>query len=159
MKEFFFWWLGIEAVGLAAFPLTYSFFRRLPDRGFAFAKVIGLLLLGYGLWAGAVVGLFPNSRGSVILLLLVIAGLSLLAGGRNRDELAAYLRSGWRYMAFVEVMFLAVLAGAVFLRSFSPQIIFGEKPFELAFLNATNRSEFFPPTDPRLSGPSIRHLY
>ncbi len=39
MKEFLQWWLGIEAVGLVAFPLAFSFFRRLPDRGFAFSKV------------------------------------------------------------------------------------------------------------------------
>ena len=73
MKEFLLWWVAIEAVGLAAFPLTYAFFRRLPDRGFAFSKVIGLLLLGYGVWMGAVIGLFPNSRGSVILVLLFIS--------------------------------------------------------------------------------------
>ncbi|MBI2913659.1 MAG: hypothetical protein HYY03_07040 [Chloroflexi bacterium] len=159
MTEFLQWWAGIEAVGLVAFPLAFSFFRRLPDRGFAFSKVVGLLLLGYGLWTGAIVGLFPNSRGSVLLLLAAIAGLSLFVAGRHRQEMAGYLRSGWRYIAFVEVMFLAVLAGALFLRSFVPEINSGEKPFELAFLNSISRSESFPPPDPWLAGHSISYYY
>ena len=159
MREFIVWWVGIEAVGLAAFPLTYAFFGRLPDRGFAFCKVVGLLLLGYGLWAGAVAGIIPNSRGSVILMLFLIAGLSLAVVGRRRREIAGFLRSGWRYIALVEAMFFVVLAAAVYIRSFAPDIIWGEKPFELAFLNAVNRSEFFPPGDPWLAGDSISYYY
>ena len=159
MREFIVWWVGIEAVGLAAFPLTFAFFGRLPDRGFAFCKVVGLLLLGYGLWAGAVAGVFPNSRGTVILLLFLIAGLSLVVVGRRRGEIAAFLRSGWRYVALVEAMFFVVLAAAVYMRSFAPDIMWGEKPFELAFLNAVNRSEFFPPGDPWLAGNSISYYY
>lgn len=159
MTEFLSWWAGVEAVGLAAFPLTYAFFRRLPDRGFAFTKVIGLLLLGYGVWIGAVVGLFPNTRGSATLALLVIAGLSALVWSRRREELSEFVRSSWLYIVFVEALFLVVLAGAVFIRSFAPEIIGGEKPFELAFLNAISRSEFFPPRDPWLSGYSISYYY
>lgn len=159
MKEFFFWWLGVEAVGVAAFPLAYAFFRRLPDGGFAFSKVVGLVLLSYGLWAGAVAGLYPNSRGSVLLLLLVMAGLSVIAAGRHRRELVEYLRSGWRYVAFVEGLFFLVLLGAVYIRSFAPEIVWGEKQFELAFLNSVHRSEFFPPADPWLAGRSISYYY
>ncbi len=159
MREFLVWWVGIEAVGLAALPLTYAFFRRLPDRGFAFSKAIGLLLLGYGVWMGAVIGVFPNSRGSVVLVLLLIAGLSAIVAGRYRQELLGFLRSGWRYVASVEVVFFAVLASAVFIRSFAPEIVWGEKPFELAFLNSINRSESFPPNDPWLSGHSISYYY
>ncbi len=159
MKEFLVWWIGIEAVGLAAFPLTYAFLRCLPDRGFAFSKMIGLLLLAYGVWAGAVVGVISNSRGSIILVLLLIAGLSALVAVRHRGELVGVLRSGWRYMAFVEGLFFVVLAMAVFLRSFAPEIMWGEKPFELAFLNSVTRSESFPPNDPWLSGQPISYYY
>jgi uncharacterized membrane protein len=159
MKELLLWWSGAELVGLAAFPLTYAFFRWLPDRGYAFSKVIGLLLLGYGVWMGAVIGLFQYGRGSVILVLLGIAGLSVVIAGRHRDELGRFVRSGSRYILFVEVLFFAVLAGAVFIRSFAPEIVWGEKQFELAFLNSINRSEVFPPEDPWLAGHPISYYY
>src|SRR3970282_1601593 len=89
----------------------------------------------------------------------LIAGLSLAVVGRRRRQMAGFLRSGWRYMALGEAMFLVVLAVAVYIRSFAPDIIWGEKPFELAFLNAVNRSEFFPPGDPWLAGHNISYYY
>ncbi len=159
MNDLFVWWVGVEAVGLAAFPLAFAFFQRLPDRSVAFSKVAGPLLLGYGLWMGAVVGIFPNSRGSVILVLLLVAGLLAIVVGRYREEITGFLRSSWRYITFVEVLFFAVLAGAVFIRSFAPDIVWGKKPFELAFLNAVHRSEFLPPHDPWLVGDSTSYHY
>lgn len=159
MNELPVWWLAVEVVGLAAFPLTFVFFRWLPDRGVTLAKVVGLLLLGYGFWMSAVLGLMPPSRGSVIVVLVLIAGVSWAAGSRHRYEIKEYLRSGWRYILLAELMFLAVLAAAVYLRSFAPEIDSGEKPFELAFLNAVNRAESFPPEDPWLSGENISYYY
>src|SRR3990172_2704354 len=159
MGELFIWWLVVEAIGVAAFPLAFVLFHRLPDRGFAFAKVLGLLPRGSALGTGATVGLLTNSRGSVLLLLLLMAGLALVATRRHRSAMAAFLRDGWRYVLFVEAMFLLVLAAAVFLRSFAPQIDSGEKQFERAFLNSINRTETYPPPDPWLAGHSISYYY
>ena len=50
MIEAIAWWLAVELIGLAAFPLAFVFFRFLPDRGYSFSKVLGLLLVGYVLW-------------------------------------------------------------------------------------------------------------
>jgi YYY domain-containing protein len=159
MNELPVWWLTLEAVGIAAFPLTFVFFRWLPDRGVTFVKAVGLLLLGYGFWMSGVLGLMAPSRGSVIVVLIAIAAISWVAGIRLWSEIRDYLRSGWRYILLVEVMFLVVLAAAVYLRSFAPAIDSGEKPFELAFLNAINRAESFPPPDPWLSGENISYYY
>ena len=38
------WWLVVQLIGLLALPLTYRLFKGLPDRGFAFARPLGLLL-------------------------------------------------------------------------------------------------------------------
>lgn len=159
MNELPVWWLAVEAVGVAAFPLTFAFFRWLPDRGITLAKVVGILLLSYGFWMSGVIGVFPPSRGAAVAVLIAVAAVSWALGSRHRDEMMEYLRSGWRYILFVELMFLVVLATAVYLRSFAPGIDSGEKPFELAFLNAINRAEAFPPHDPWLSGENISYYY
>ncbi|HLA18584.1 MAG TPA: DUF2298 domain-containing protein [Dehalococcoidia bacterium] len=159
MSEALAYWLVAALIGAAVFPLTFAFFSGLPDRGYAFSRVVGLLLLGYGLWIGATLGLFPNSRGSVILLIVLMAVASLAAVGRRRREFIDYLRSGWHYILFVELLFAAVFAAAVTLRSFVPEIDSGEKPFELAFVNALARNETFPPEDPWLAGSPISYYY
>lgn len=159
MKEALEFWLAASVIGAAAFPLTFAFFSRLPDRGYAFTRVVGLLLVGYALWVGAMVGLFENSRGTVILLIAALAVASLAAASRNRSELGAYLRSGWKYVLFVELLFAAVFAAAVFLRSYVSEIEGGEKQFELAFLSSLTRNETFPPEDPWLAGSPISYYY
>jgi YYY domain-containing protein len=159
MKEALAFWFAASLIGAAAFPLAFAFFSRLPDRGYAFSRVVGLLLLGYALWIGATAGLFPNSRGAVILLVVLMAVASLGAISRQREEFFEYVRSGWRYILFVELFFAAVFATAVTLRSFVPEIEGGEKPFELAFLNALVRNETFPPEDPWLAGSPISYYY
>jgi YYY domain-containing protein len=159
MTEALAYWFVATLIGAAAFPLAFAFFSRLPDRGYAFARVVGLLLVGYGLWIGATVGLFPNSRGSVILLIVLLAVASLAAVRGHRRELADYFRTGWRYLLFVELFFAGAFAAAVTLRSFVPEIQGGEKPFELAFLNALARNDTFPPEDPWLAGSPISYYY
>src|SRR3990172_6836234 len=95
MKEALAFWLAASLIGAAAFPLTFAFFGRLPDRGYALARVVGLLLLGYALWIGATVGLFPNNRGSVVLLIVLLAAASLAAVRQHRRGGVDYFRPGW----------------------------------------------------------------
>ena len=159
MLEALTWWAAAMLVGLIAFPITFVFFNRLPDRGYAFTKVIGLLLVSYCLWIGATLGIYPNSRGSIILIMVLLALLSAVLAGRHRQELGDFLRKGWPYLLLVEGLFLSTFALAVYVRSFAPEIQWGEKPFELAFVNAINRSEFFPADDPWLSGSSISYYH
>ncbi|KPK47255.1 MAG: hypothetical protein AMJ77_03720 [Dehalococcoidia bacterium SM23_28_2] len=159
MLETLTWWATAELIGAIAFPIAFVFFNRLPDRGYAFSKVIGILLVSYSLWIGATLGIYPNARGSIILIMVLLAVLSAVLIGRHRQELGAFLRGGWRYLLLVEALFSSTLVLAVFLRSFAPEIQWGEKPFELAFVNGIQRSEFFPPDDPWLSGHSISYYY
>ena len=44
-------WLGVvEVMGLLALPLTLALFRGLPDRGYLFAKTLGILVVGLVAW-------------------------------------------------------------------------------------------------------------
>jgi YYY domain-containing protein len=155
------WWLAIELIGLAAFPLAFVFFRFLPDRGYSFSKVLGLLLLGYILWIGAMAGVIPNARWSIILILALMAGASLLVVSRCRREVASFVKDRWTLILFAEALFSAAFLVAAFLRSYASDISWNiaENHMDFAFVNAILRSEHFPPEDPWLSGHSISYYY
>jgi YYY domain-containing protein len=161
MTEAITWWLAIELIGLAAFPVAFAFFRFLPDRGYSFSKILGLLLLGYALWIGAMVGIIPNSRWSIILILALMAGASLLVGSRHRHEIVSFVKARWSLVLFAEALFGAAFFIAALLRSYSPDIAWNlaENHMDFAFVNAILRSEHFPPEDPWLSGHSISYYY
>jgi YYY domain-containing protein len=161
MIEAITWWLAVELIGLAAFPLAFVFFRFLPDRGYTFSKVLGLLLLGYALWIGGMAGIIPNSRWSIILILALMAGASLLVVSRHRDEVVSFVKARRSLILFAEALFSAAFFIALFLRSYSPDISWNlaENHMDFAFVNAILRSEHFPPKDPWLSGHSLSYYY
>ncbi|MBI4497936.1 MAG: hypothetical protein HY689_08575, partial [Chloroflexi bacterium] len=153
------WWAALQALSLATVPLARLLFRSLPDRGYAFTKVLGPLLLAVLLWWSGSLSLLPNQRGTVLLLAyaLVLGGLAGL--GLLRREGAALPRRMLLAVVLTEVVFGATFAFWAVVRAYSPEIDGTEKPMDFAFLNASYRSRTFPPEDPWLSGFPIRYYY
>jgi uncharacterized membrane protein len=130
-------------MGLAALPLAYHFFGRLPDRGYAFARPLGLLLATYFLWMGGSLGLLRNSVGGALFSLFLVAVISLVvyrrgqaratAAGRDDAGLLAWLRAHGRLVLSVELLFAGALALWSLLRAYSPELTTagGEKFMEI----------------------------
>ncbi len=153
------WWVILQVLGLAALPVAWRLFARLPDHGVAFARPLGLLLVGYGLWMGGMIGVLGNTAGSIILL---VAVLGALAWWKSRDQWAAmkaFVIGERRLLVIYEALFLGVFALWSLYKAFNPEIAYTEKPMEVAFLNAILRSDTFPPLDPWMSGFSISYYY
>jgi YYY domain-containing protein len=159
MAEVLAWWLVVAVSGAISFPIAFTFFGRLPDRGYAFTKVLGLLLLAYGLWMGATIGIISNSRGGALLILLALALVGATLWGRRRQEMAAFVRERWRHIVGVEALFAAAFFTAAWLRAFVPDLAGTEKPDEFAFLNAVLRTDQFPAYDPWLASFSLSYYY
>ncbi len=171
LSALFSWWLILQVVGLAAWPLAFRWLRWLPDRGYMLSKPLGLLLVSYFFWLLVSLHILPNTTGGILLASAAVVGASALfyAWHRRPTSRAAsqaaspslwawLLEHRWLVIAYEIVFALAFLAWALF-RAHAPDIITGEKPMELAFLNAINRSASFPPYDPWLSGYPIAYYY
>jgi len=160
------WWLIMQGLGWLAFPIAQRVFRWLPDRGYAFSKALGLLLVSYTLWVGASTGLLRNDLGGILFSILLLAAISAWFLFRRKGELIphmrSFLREKWRLVLTVEVLFALALLGWAVFRAYVPYKIEntgGEKFMEIAFQNAILRSESFPPLDPWLSDFAISYYY
>ncbi|PKO21670.1 MAG: hypothetical protein CVU38_13370 [Chloroflexi bacterium HGW-Chloroflexi-1] len=168
------WWLVIQLFGLAALPLAWRLFGRLPSRGYPLAKALGLLLVSFGLWLGASFGLLSNGLGGVLIAVAAVAGLSLWLGrdGLRRESeqggegehrgvtpTVGWLRANWRLVLTTELLFLVVFVAWTLFRAYNPDIAGTEKPMEFAFINGVLNSRLFPPQDPWLSGYAISYYY
>jgi YYY domain-containing protein len=153
------WWLVVQLVGLVTFPLAYGFFRRLPDRGWAFSKPFGILFLTYLFWILNSAHILPNSQRGIAWALFLLALAAAWVLYSRRAELWRLLQERWRYVLGVEVLFTLVFAVGGYLRSYTPDIAGTEKPMDFAFMNAISRADNFPPADPWLSGHSISYYY
>lgn len=163
----------MQIMGLAVLPLAYRFFRRLPDRGYTFARPLGLLLSSYVLWLGASLGLLRNSLGGALWSLAVVAGVSIMfyrrrgSGGGSMDLVQAepglghWLGTHKSLVLTVELLFAGAFILWSILRAYSPELTTtgGEKFMEIMVLNSIGRSEYFPPHDAWLSGYAISYYY
>ncbi len=154
------WWVIIQLIGLAAWPLAFRLLRFLPDRGYTAAKPLGLLLTSYALWLFGSLGLVPNSQGGILFALAIMIASSAWALSREGTLVLRQWFSQHRAMVLVyEALFLAAMFGWAAYCATNPGISSTEKPMEFMFLNSILRSPSFPPQDAWLSGFGVSYYY
>jgi YYY domain-containing protein len=153
-------WLVIQALGVLALPLSGLLLRALPDKGYAFSKSLGLLVVGYGAWLLAMLGLAPFNGPMLVIMALLMAGAGWwLWRGRGAGPILPQVLPSRMTILGYELLFLAVMLGAAWLRAHEPVPWGTERPMDFAFFNAIQRSPSFPPADPWLAGYSINYYY
>ncbi len=161
------WWLIVEVFGLVGLPLAFRLLRWLPDRGYALAKPLGLLLSGYVFWLLASLGFMRNTAGGVVAAMALTLAAGLWWHSRHPvpgfspvgDGIRAWLRTHLGLVLATEGLFLLAFAFWAYFKAYNPDIAATEKPMEFAFLNAILRSPTFPPLDPWMSGFAISYYY
>ncbi len=165
------WWLVIQILGLAVWPLAFRWLRWLPDRGYMLSKPLGLLIISYGVWLLANFGIVQNTSGGMIAVLIGVAVIGLVVYRRDRTApandagrttntgLIDWLKNHLTLVVAYELLFLIAFVGWSIFRAHNPDLSTTEKPMEFAFFNAIGRSATFPPHDPWLAGYSIAYYY
>lgn len=164
------WWAVLLFLGLSAFPLAHHLLKGVPDRGYAFNKMLGILIVSYVFWLLGTIGFIRNTLGGILLAIIILVILSVWVSRRAREPQNreawtnnttawVWIRANWRYVVGVEILFLIAFIFWVWVRAQNPAISATEKPMEFAFLNSSSRSPTYPPLDPWLSGFAISYYY
>lgn len=157
------WLLTIELIYFLALPLSLFIFRSLPDRGMVLARVFGLLAVGYVSWLMVSLGWIEFSRAAILLGLLAIALLSAAVTIKHWREIKSCFAENWRLLLIGECLFLSAFLAFALVRAANPDLWHpfrgGEKPMELAYLNAVVRSTTLPPYDPWYAGGYLNYYY
>lgn len=161
------WCLALVALGWIVHPLVRGPLRRLPDQGWFFARWFGLLFVGWAGWMSSILHWAPFWPWGVGTALIGGGALSVvysrrrtrgigLGTGEENPTSRAWILGG-------EVLFWGVFALLLLSRYLNPDLVHptmgGEKPMELAILNAVLRSPWLPPTDPWLAGHVLNYYY
>ena len=157
------WLVMIEILGCLAFPIAFISFRALTDRGYIFAKALGLLLPAWGVWMLASLHLAPFSRASIVLMVALVAVIGAIIVWRQGREIMAFVRSNRAVIWTEEILFLVFFGLFLLIRYGNPDLwhpnFGGEKPMDFAYLNAIIKSTWFPPYDPWFAGGYINYYY
>ena len=98
------WLVLVQVIALLAVPITFVVFRPLPDRGYLFSKVLGLLGVGLVVWLLASVRWMAFSRASIGLAILMLALVSALVLARRRREIVSFVRERWPILLIWEAV-------------------------------------------------------
>jgi hypothetical protein len=165
------WALFVQVLGFLAMPYLLLVGRGLPERGYTFAKAMGLLLVGWLVWMLASLKLVTFSAGAIALAICIVAFGALLltmhAAVRHGVALPAlardWWRRDWRRFLLAEVVFWGFFLLVLAVRWANPDIwhpdMGGERPMDFAYLNAVVKSAYFPPMDPWFAGGYINYYY
>ena len=157
-------WLAIiELISLCALPLSFFVFRGLLARGYLLAKILGILLTCFLAWLLSSMQLmkFEDTTMWVSLGALMLISSSVLYF--KRDEILGFLRIRWKRLVILECVFLLAFFSFLLIRMANPDLWHpyrgGEKPMDMAYLNAVLRSSYMPPYDPWFSGGYMNYYY
>ena len=158
MLDAILFWLVVVGVGIVALPLAELLFARLPSRGLVFALPLGLLAAAFPIWLLASLHAVPYRRGTALASLLLLCGLGAFLRWRGFGRVGRGV-AGTPLWLVGQLVFTVAFFGWALLRSFEPAVWQTEKPMDMALVNVVNKSEWFPPHDPWLSGTDVNYYY
>ncbi|GAC1345766.1 MAG: hypothetical protein NVSMB27_08330 [Ktedonobacteraceae bacterium] len=159
----FFWWLALIVLGLLTYPIVFPALRAFSDHGYIFSKTLGMLFLAYFAWLLASLHILAFGLLSLLLVTLSLLTCAIVFFTWQRHTIRMFLLQHWRLLLLEEGIFTLAYLLFVGIRSLNPDLwhiyLGGEKPMELAFLNAILRSPYMPPLDPWFAGGYINYYY
>ena len=157
------WWVVVTLLGWLAFPLLFVAAPSLRDRGYGLARVLALLAVAYLTWLAASLRVLPNTRGTILRMVLLLALAGGGVGWLQRGDLVRFVRGHRRVILATEGLFALLYLVWIGVRLVQPDlwhpVVGGEKPMNFAYLNAVCKSTWFPPYNPWFSGSWLNYYY
>ncbi len=141
------WYLLLAALGIIFYPVTRLLFARFPDRGWAFSKTIGILIVSYSAFFVGSVKLVPFTK----LSLYAIAGGFMVVNYAIYKKMRPHKKDEHLHLRpliiFEEILFVLSFLFLIFVRGQEPSLNSLEKFMDFGFMNSILRSSYFPPLD------------
>ncbi len=157
------WWLAVILLGWLAFPLTFVTLKGLPDRGYALARILSLLIISYLAWLAASLRWLPFDKTTLWMALALLGLTSVLIFLRRRQEIESFVRANLATLLVIELLGVLLYVLQIGIRLGNPDvwdvIWGGEKPMDLSYFTAVLKSTTFPPYDPWYAGGYINYYY
>lgn len=152
------WLIVTEVIGLAFLPLCMWLLRGLPDRGYAFSRVFGLVLTTFGVW---LLASFFRTGTMIAVPIVIIAAAGIGGWWAWRCQALEAIHRARTAIAIEELLFLAVFVIWSLMRvyTFHSAISHTEQFMDMALLNTSLQSGSFPPQDLWMSGHTVNYYY
>lgn len=153
------WWGTLFLVGAAAYPFTEYLFQNWFDRGYLFAKAVGLAMVTFLVYAAGMFHLVPFTQGAVWGALIIVGIWGTALTFRRRETKQPHTLKHALFLIGEEVFFFAALLSWTWVKAHEPSIHNLEKYMDFGFTKSILDSTYFPPTDMWYAGLPINYYY
>jgi len=158
-SNIFYWWFLLFGLGIIFLPLTKLFFKNFFDFGYAFSKIIAILLVCYLVWLVGSLHLLPFTLPTLLFIIFCLVILNFYLTRKFKKEFFNDFKKAWKILIFEELLFFFALFFWSYVRGFQPDIEGLEKFMDFGFVNSILRSRYFPPADMWMAGKTINYYY
>lgn len=149
------WYVSTSILGFVGFTFTRKVIG-FPDKGYAFARIFGLLIVSYSLWLFTYIyKLSPN----FVLAWSIACALFVLCFSINLKFIKILNSSCIRLILFEEALFIVLFILMLLFRASTPMITNIEKFMDYGIINGIVRGSTIPPVDIWFSGKPINYYY
>lgn len=166
------WWGILLVLGVTFYPMTAALFTKFQDKGYLFAKAIGIAVSGWLMWLLASCHILKFTSSNCIIVLLICAvcnygGFALIAtrgvkGAKKKEALAeraASLMPDFNRVALLEMLFFVLFVVFMFIKGFNAKAYGTEKMMDYGFMTSIYRTDYFPVNDFWFTGENLNYYY
>ncbi|MDP4040019.1 MAG: DUF2298 domain-containing protein [Candidatus Pacearchaeota archaeon] len=154
------WWLTIFLIGIVFVPITSLIFSNFLDKGYIFAKIIGIASISYVIFILGFLKILPFTQTTIFIVIALFAGINILIFRQKLKSAIKQFNNGTiKIILFEEILFLGVLLLWSFIHGHAPDIHGLEKYMDFGFINSILRTDYFPPKDMWFTPFPINYYY
>ena len=116
------WWLALFGLQILAWPLAFRLFGSFRDRGYGFARALGLIVMAWLPWMLASSRLLINNLVPYLLTLVLLALASFGLWRRQRRDMAAFWRENRGILFVLEGVFTLAYLFFLCIRLLNPDL-------------------------------------
>jgi uncharacterized membrane protein len=150
-------WFVLFVLQLAIAPVMAKYLSHLADRGWAFGRLVGWLIVGLFVWYFGHLQVPLNQQLGIWGVFLALIGVAGLINFIHRREINSWLKGAWPIILLEEIIFLSGFVGFGMVRSFNPEILGLEKFMDAGLIASYLRSPVLPIEDMWLAGEKVNY--
>ena len=161
--SFLIWYLVLQLISIAFIPLIWILLRNTNFPIASSIKILSVLVFSFLFWILISLKLIDFTFLNGVLLFAGTVTLSSIIFYVNKSDLVAFLKINRSSFLKYEIIFFISLLIFTMIRAANPDLWHpfrgGEKPMEIAYINAILNSKHMPPLDPWFSSGLLNYYY
>src|SRR6185369_8876240 len=152
------WWSILFLLGIGFLPLTFFFFKNFFDKGYLFAKMIGLTITTYIIYVLGLLHVTRFTQPESFVTFFITVGI-FYSIFRKKQQFLLIIKQHWKIFVVEELFFLSALFFWAYIHGFEADIHGLEKYMDFGFINSILRADYFPPKDMWFTPLFINYYY